>query len=301
VTSLVPTEAATSPAQAVGAFPVEGAKLDSLGFAYSRRIPGGRAGLTAVPLDAAVLAHSNSFEDLRIVDAQGQQVPYLLERRDEPLTVPLKLESGPAVLPTGIQPTKGNSVYRISLPYSTLPQGRLVLATSARVFERSLTLEVERAADAPPRSPPMLTLLETTWRHSDPDSPTPPLALEAPAIGRDRCYLQVDEGDNQPLPLSSAELLLPAFRLRFFRPASQDLTLLYGHADLGPPRYDLALLAPRLVGTVADEISLDPEGASVAPPVAASSQGRIFWGALVGAVLVLLALIARMLGKEAKS
>ena len=145
----------------------------------------------------------------------------------------------------------------------------------------------------------MLTLLETTWRHSDPDAPTPPLALQLPASGRDRVYLLVDEGDNQPLPISSAELLLPTFRLRFFRPATQDLTLLYGRTDLGPPRYDLALLAPRLVGTVAAEVSLDPEGAAATTTAAANPQGRIFWGALVGAVLVLLVLIARMLGKEA--
>ena len=154
MTSLVPEEAATSPAQALGAFPVAGAKLDSQGFAYFRRIPGGQAGLAAVALDSAVLAHSNSFEDLRIVDGNGQQVPYLLEKRDEPLPVPLKIEGGAAVLPAALQPTKGGSAYRISLPYSTLPEGRLVLATSARVFERPLALEVERAADSPPRSPP---------------------------------------------------------------------------------------------------------------------------------------------------
>jgi hypothetical protein len=143
------------------------------------------------------------------------------------------------------------------------------------------------------------TLQETTWRHSDPETPTPSLALDLPALGVDRLYLLVDEGDNQPLPLSSAELLLPAFRLRFFRPAGQELTLLYGRKDLGAPRYDLALLAPQLVGRVASEIVLGPERAFAATPAATNAQGKIFWGALIGAVLVLLALIARMLGKEA--
>jgi hypothetical protein len=193
---------------------------------------------------------------------------------------------------------KGKSAYRVSLPYATLPEGRLILATPARVFERPLALEVERAADAPPRSPPMQALQETTWRHSDPETPTPSLALDLPALGVDHFYLLVDEGDNQPLPLTSAELLLPAFRLRFFRPAGQELTVLYGRKDLSAPRYDLALLAPRLVGTFADEVSLGPEQAVSAAPAAANAQGRIFWGALIGAVLVLLALIARMLGKE---
>jgi hypothetical protein len=74
-----------SPEQVLGAFPVQGAALDQQGFAYTREIPTGKVGLTAVPLDPAVLAHSNGFEDLRIVDAQGQQIPYLLEKRDEPL------------------------------------------------------------------------------------------------------------------------------------------------------------------------------------------------------------------------
>ncbi len=299
VTALVPKEPVSGPEQAPGAFPVAGAQLNQQGFAYSRDIPAGQAGLTAVPLDPAVLAHSNGFVDLRIVDGQGQQIPYLLETRDEPLPLALKLEADTAKLPAAVVPPKGKSAYRISLPYSTLPDGRLILATPARVFERPLVLEIERAADAPPRSPPVQTLLEATWRHSDPENPAPSLALALPALGVDHFFLVVDEGDNQPLPLSSAELLLPAFRLRFFRTAGQKLSLLYGRKDLGAPRYDLALLAPRLAGTVSDEVALGAEQAVAAAAPASNPQGKIFWGALIGAVLVLLALIARMLGKEA--
>jgi hypothetical protein len=299
VAPLSPRDAENSPEQVLGAFPVQGAALDQQGFAYTREIPTGKVGLTAVPLDPAVLAHSNGFEDLRIVDGQGQQIPYLLEKRDEPLPLALKLETDAAKLPPAVVPPKGKSAYRVSLPYSTLPEGRLILSTPARVFERPLALEVERALDAPPRSPPVQTLLEATWRHSDPEAPTPSLTLELPAIATDHFFLLVDEGDNQPLPLASPELLLPAFRLRFFRTAGQKLSLLYGRKDLGAPRYDLALLAPRLAGTISDEVPLGAEQAIAAAAPAVSAQGKIFWGALIGAVLVLLALIARMLSKEA--
>jgi hypothetical protein len=299
VTTLTPKDSTGTPEQALGAFPVAGAQLEQQGFAYFRDIPAGKGGLTAVPLDPAVLAHTNGFEDLRIVDGQGQQIPYLLEKRDEPLPLGLRLEGDAAKLPPAVVPPRGKSAYRLSLPYSTLPEGRLVLATPARVFERPLTLEIERAMDAPPRSPPLQTLVEATWRHSDPEAPAPSLTLELPALGTDHLFLLVDEGDNQPLPLASAELLLPAFRLRFFRPAGQPLSLLYGRKDLSAPRYDLALLAPRLAGTVSDEVLLGAERAVAAAPPAANPQGKIFWGALIGAVLVMLALIARMLGKEA--
>ena len=74
---------------------------------------------------------------------------------------------------------------------------------------------------------------------------------------------------------------------------------MYGRKDLGAPRYDLALLAPRLAGTISDEVPLGAERAIAAATPAVSAQGKIFWGALIGAVLVLLLLIARMMGKEA--
>jgi hypothetical protein len=64
--------------------------------AIRARIAAGAPGLVALPLDAAVLAHSagpdREFADVRIVDGTGRQVPRLVERRPEPLVVPLRAQ-----------------------------------------------------------------------------------------------------------------------------------------------------------------------------------------------------------------
>jgi hypothetical protein len=116
-------------------------------------------------------------------------------------------------------------------------------------------------------------------------------------LGVDRVVLDVEEGDNRALEVSHAELLLPASRLRFFRANDGDLTLLYGRGDLAAPRYDLALLAPRLVGMVADEVTLGPEVVGSLPVAPSTAPKSAFWAALVVAVLVLLVLIVRLISK----
>jgi hypothetical protein len=105
----------------------------------------------------------------------------------------------------------------------------------------------------------------------------------------------VDEGDNSALPLTSARILLPAYRLRLFRERDATLRLAYGRDDLTPPRYDLALLAPQLTGAAATDVVAAAEQA--APPSAATvlMSPAIFWGVLVAAVLVLLTLVARLM------
>jgi Protein of unknown function (DUF3999) len=70
--ALPPTDAAS----------LTGAPLDVSSFRYSRDIAAGGAELVALPLDAAVLAHSagpgTEFADVRIVDGAGRQVPRLV-------------------------------------------------------------------------------------------------------------------------------------------------------------------------------------------------------------------------------
>jgi hypothetical protein len=284
-----------------------GAPLDRRPFRYRREIPAAPPGLTALLLDAAVLSRSAELADLRIADAQGRQVPYLLERRDEPLALAL-----PSL---ARRPREGDppslSRYAIELPYPTLPAARLVLATPARVFEREVRLveirEVPRNARDARRFARQgeeageRTVAQASWRHADPDAPAPELTLDLPPGLGTHLDLLVEEGDNAPLPLNRPRLLLPADRLRFFTPAAAaapaagHLELLYGQPGLAAPRYDLSLLAPRLLGEAAHEIALGAEPRPSPEPDPAALEKKIFWGALVSAVLVLLLILARLL------
>ena len=83
------------------------------------------------------------------------------------------------------------------------------------------------------------------------------------------------------------------FRLRFYGTAGDGLRLAYGRADMPSPRYDLALLAPALMGTAAREVAAAPEPS---PGAAATDlmSPRTFWILLAGAMIVLLGLIVRL-------
>jgi hypothetical protein len=268
--------------------PEFGAAVDRSRFERHRTILSVKDGLNAVPLDAAVLAHG-TLASLRISDGEGRQVPYLLERREEPLALEL---GAPERIAKDGEPRRISS-YRIALGLAGLPASRLVLATPARVFERPVHVTITRR-DAARREERIETLARAVWRHVDPETAAPPLVLDLPALDVAAVTLSVDEGDNTPLPLLPPRLLLPSYRLRFYAASDGVRTLLYGEPSLAPPRYDLALLAPRLVGVSSSDASLGPEGVN-AVPAAGGRGGPLFWGILVAAVLALLVLLGRLL------
>jgi hypothetical protein len=87
--------------------------------------------------------------------------------------------------------------------------------------------------------------------------------------------------------------------MRLFREQNQSLRLAYGRNDLAPPSYDLALLAPRVFGVSAVEVSPGPERDERAGGAAAIVSPRLFWAILIGAVVVLLGLVARLVRQPA--
>jgi hypothetical protein len=266
-----------------------GAPLDRAAFRWARDIPAAPPGLAAVRLDAGVLARSAGLADLRIAAPDGRQVPYLLEERPEPLAVPL-----PAPAPTSEPRAGGRGVaaYSVVLPERTLPPSRLVLETTSRVFERTVRVWADERRDGHgPR-----VVASATWRHADPERPPPPLTLALPTLSTARVVIAIDDGDNSPLPLASARLLLPAWRIRFFHPGPP-LTLLAGADRIAPPRYDLALLAPRLRAAPAREVPLGPAPSAADEDEPGSRLRNVFWVAVAVAVAVLLLVLARLLGR----
>jgi Protein of unknown function (DUF3999) len=264
-----------------------GAAIDRGDFHYARSIGAAPAGVTRLLLDADVLARSREIADVRLVDARNRQVPYIVESIAAPLTVALAV---PARSADG-----SSSRYAIELPYDTLPPGtRLVVTTAAKVFERNVTL---RAAGDDRRGREPYVLASETWRSTQLDLPPPPLSFELASNDSRRIELVINEGDNAPLPVASATLQLPSVALRFYNSGSP-LTLLYGNSHAAAPQYDLALLAPRVLGEPARDLGLDT-------PVTAATGGestldvKIFWIALAVVTLVLLGVLVRLIGSRA--
>jgi hypothetical protein len=147
------------------------------------------------------------------------------------------------------------------------------------------------------RAPWLEMLASASWTHAEQDLPAPPLTLPLGTVTAKEILVIVDDGDNSPLPLTSARLLLPSYRLRLFREKDAALRLAYGRDDLSPPKYDLALLSPQLLGVAATEIVPGPEPSSSAGVSSELVPPRLFWGILIVAVVVLLALIVRLVKK----
>ena len=225
------------PMEAPAALPPAGPALDTTAFRYTRTLADGPSGLVAVPLDAAVLAHSSGrlrgdFADLRVVDAASRQLPYLLDRRAEPLVVAL-----PPAVPAGETVARfgpNTSVYRLRLPYAALPPSRLVLRTSARVFDREVRVLVEPVPGERRKRDAAQVVAAATWRHAQTDAAAPALTLALPTLATAEVLLAVVEGDNPPLPLAAPDLLLPSWHVRLFRGAPGELRVLYGQSQLSP-------------------------------------------------------------------
>ena len=231
-----------------------------------------------LPLDAAALAHSQGptrrFADVRVVDASNAQVPYLLERRDERLSLDLELKPAtPQARELQDRPGR-RSFYLITLPFENLPGPVIALQTSGTVFRRFVQLGVERPPDRRRREAAFEQLAQAVWEHSDGAIAPPPLELALPSERSRELLLIVDEGDNKPLPVTGVKLLLPGWQLRFHRPAGS-LRLLYGKADIGSPHYDVAVLAPSVMTGPASVVVAEPERA--AEPPATIVSPRAFW------------------------
>jgi len=294
-------------AAAAPPLPTVGASLDTSLFRYVRPVPAGNAGLVAIALDAPLVAHSagpsRQFADLRVVDADDRQIPYLVEQMPEPLSLDLTIQK--ATPPRTLPPAHaGRSVYRVNYPVEGLPPSRLVLTTTARVFTRTVSVGQEREPDRRRRRDPWFDAMASArWVHADQDKPAMPLTLPLAPIQGTALFIVVDEGDNTPLPIASARVLLPSYRIRLFRDGGSTLRVAYGRSDLARPQYDLALIAPQLLGAPAADAPLEPEhGASPSATTTATILSpRVFWAALAITVVVLLGLIARLLQKESIS
>jgi hypothetical protein len=280
--------------------PQAGGSIDASGFRHIRSVADAPAGLVSLQLDAAVLAHSRGpaqrFADVRLLDGADRQIPYLVERRDEPLRIDLALAPADTqVADLRRAPGRQLTLYEITLPSDDLPPSTLVLETSARLFRRTVRLGLERPPDRSHRDAWFQPLSSETWQHSDQDARARPLALRIDSLDATTLLLIVDEGDNAPLTITGAGLLLPSYRLRYYQPSGPALRLAYGRDDLQLPQYDLSLLAQQVMGASARDVVAGGETREdPAKRGSAFISPMMFWALLAGAVVVLTALIARL-------
>jgi hypothetical protein len=250
--------------------------------------------LTLAPADLAHLRPD--LGDIRLVDGERRQVPYVLEPRAAASRVALSVQPG--------APRAGaarTSAWQLTVPgqmpdaapRSAAPVAGLELTFADAFYTRPAVLL------APDRRAPhgLRVLQQTTLRASR--RVTGPSEPQVFALDDERTTtlaLEVSDGDNAPLTLTRAEAVVWVPRITF-KAGGGDYRLLFGNPDAAPPTYDLAGLRQDVLAYSAVPIDVT----AIQPPalnrdytrgakdvLSSLERGPLLWGALGFSIVALL-------------
>lgn len=280
--------------------PTVGAPLASQGFRLQQalRVPDeGGPDIYAVSLDpVAVGLLRPDLGDVRIVDRQERQVPYVLSA---------DAGEGRAELTRLAEPRPRLSRYRLSFRGAgdsrplALPLWAVELFINDPFYNRAFRLLGEAAE--PEDGAPRLLLSGTLRRRGEDGGGLHRLPLSGER--RRELILEIDDEDNPPLTIERIGGVVRTPRLAFKLTPGEGYRLLLGDPDASPPRYDIETLRQAVLDYAALPAQLGP----LEPNRAYRSRARdyllhapptaVLWGALLLAVAVLLAITVRLLGR----
>lgn len=274
--------------------PLSGAALDWSGWSGRREIRIATAGVQELELDPTALARARpDFADLRLL-RQGNQIPYLLELPALARTLTLIATESPDPKRPSV------SAWRVQLPDVGLPLRRILLGTDTPLFQRQFRLYEKRSH--PNGGTAEHTLAAGAWSRTPEPGVAETRTFElSERVLTDTIWIETDNGDNPPLALTSVQATYPVVRLVFKVADISPLELLYGNKQTGSPRYDLSLVAPKLLMAARNPTTLadaSPTSRSAAERLfTGMNRGVLFWGVLILVVVVLLLVVAKLLPK----
>jgi hypothetical protein len=262
--------------------------------------------LYTVALAATDLGHlRGDLADLRLVDADGRQVPYVIEPQADAASAALQI--------AGATPRPGlakTSAFALTLPgvrdvSEAPPIATLRLTFAEAFFTRPAAVTVPDARAAQGRAVVAQETLRALRR--DAGAAPEPIAIALGGLRADRLVVEISDGDNAPLTPKTAEAVVLVPRVTF-KAAKGTYRLLAGNPDAEAPTYDLAALrqdvlaysALPLDGAALGPLAPNPAYARGAGDVARSlSNGPVLWGVLGLSIAVLLWLTWRILKQPA--
>jgi hypothetical protein len=277
------------------AVPTQGSPLSVADFRYEQPLLlTGGVDLYSVLLSPLALSFAQSnLADVRIVDSDGLQVPYVLFPSARKTRASFSISEAPAAEKT--------TRFRLTSSYKgksvALPLSAVELSFTSRFYRR--TFRFLDGSD-PKRDAPVL-LQGTLERLSEEDAGLHRVPLPEQFV-KD-LLLEVENGDNPPLLLERAWGVVSAPRLLFKADGTKTYKLLLGNPGVAAPSYDLASLRevlaeqptqPATVGEVAAFPGFRP------PSEAKTHMSLLMFGVLVLSVLVLAGLSLRLLRQPAK-
>jgi hypothetical protein len=243
----------------------------------------GQVRLYRLPASVAALSR-NGMQDLRILTSSGQQVPYILRRSDLRQVLEgvetIRSEDGPITR------------FEIKNPQPDLPIEAVSLRSTALAMSRTVSLkrpaggslEFLRLSTLSFTSAPGAVMPEGGRSYS--------LSL-GQAVG-DTLVLEIDNGDDAPLPVEGIELWTEGHELLAAVPEG-GATLYIGDRKTGPPEHDLTMLSGALQRRTMQVVELGaPEERSRAP-VSKAELAAVWAGLLVmvGGMASLLVMLAK--------
>ncbi|MEO7413256.1 MAG: hypothetical protein ABIZ81_07850 [Opitutaceae bacterium] len=272
--------------------PLTGAPLDTNEWKFSKAISLARSGVQELELDPEVLAGARAdFADLRLL-RDGNQIPYVLEQPLLARSLPLE----PKLAPDAKRPNV--SVWQLQLPQANLPLRRIVLTSTTPLFQRQFRI-YEKLADQNGTNYES-TLVSGSWNRTPEPGVLETKPFELPVrLHASTLWIETDNGDNPPVVISGAHAVYPVVRLVFKTAETEGFTLAYGNAASAAPRYDLSLVAAKLVASSREgaRFAAGPASAPSRKTFNGMSGGVLFWGALALVVVVLLVVVAKLLPK----
>lgn len=285
------TELGTPPLPDV---PLAGAPLDSRDWRYRRTVEVSGTAVQELELDADALAHSRpDFGDIRLM-RDGNQIPYVLERPDLSRSLELSADSAP-------DPKRPRvSRWAVRLPRAGMPLRSVVLSSTTSLFQRLIRLYEN--VPTPQGTSYEHTLASDLWVRRPEAGMGDARVFGTPErMSTDTLWIETDNGDNPPISLGTVRCNIPVARLVFKVAESDGITLVYGNPAIAAPRYDLSLVAARLLTASRSEAHLGAVAAgSTGNPFGGLKGGLVFWSALALVVVSLLLVVAKLLPKPVK-
>ena len=222
------------------------------------------------------------LSDVRIVDQEGAQVPYVVETEPRRTRIPLSFRTERAAGMT-------------SLHIDAIEQERAYLEAielevkSPEYFERDVHV-FEQLFDA--RGKTNLRPIGSAHWVKAADRPARPFRVAISAPQGPHLTIQISDGDNVPLEVTSLSAEKSRRRVNFVFDAGDELRMLSGNDGASAPKYDLALVAAKVLSSPAEAAALGPTRPIV---VEKKPTPGWFWIFVLAAAVILLLTLGRTL------
>lgn len=266
-----------------------GAAIDTASWSFRKRVTLVRPGVQQLELDLEALSRARpDLGDMRLV-RDGRQVPYLIERTS------IMRGFSPTVESVNDTTKPQLSRWKLTLPHRQLPVARLECHSRTPLFQRQVHVweEVPDGRGGKYRR----DLGQADWQRTGASKEIALVLHFSTAPTTETLVLETDNGDNPALELDRFRITHPVTRLIF--KANEPLELYYG-GNTAAPRYDLSLVAARLLAAEKAAATLGAQETLKASGKASGislsgTRSWLLWGVLALVTIGLIIIVIRLL------